>query len=77
MYQHSQYRGPRRREKGPEKTFEEIIAKNFSNMGKETLTKATHSSPGSAEIPIHHKPKEEHPNTHINQADKIKDKEKY
>ena len=26
------------REKGPEKTFEEIIAENFPNMGKETVT---------------------------------------
>ena len=26
------------REKGPEKISEEIIAKNFPNMGKETLT---------------------------------------
>ena len=25
--------------KGPEKIFEKIIAKNFCNMGKETLTK--------------------------------------
>ena len=26
------------REKGPDKTFEEIIAKNFPNMGKESVT---------------------------------------
>ena len=26
------------REKGPEKIFEEIIAKNLPNMGKETVT---------------------------------------
>ena len=26
------------REKGPEKIYEEIIAENFPNMGKETLT---------------------------------------
>ena len=26
------------REKGPEKIFEEIIAENFPNMGKETVT---------------------------------------
>ena len=26
------------REKGPEKTFEEIIVENFPNMGKESLT---------------------------------------
>ena len=37
MYQHLHPRGSRRREgeKGPEKIFEEIIAKNFLNMGKE------------------------------------------
>ena len=33
------YRGARRRrEKGTEKIFEEIIAKNFPNMGKEPPT---------------------------------------
>ena len=31
----------REREKGPEKIFEEIIAKNFHNMGKETLKSRT------------------------------------
>ena len=31
-------RGPRRREKGPEKIFEEIITENFPNLGKETVT---------------------------------------
>jgi len=30
--------GSRRREKGPEKIFEEIITENFPNMGKETVT---------------------------------------
>ena len=35
MQQHLHYRGPRRRrKKGPEKIFEEIIAENFPNMGK-------------------------------------------
>ena len=36
MHQHSHYRGPRgeEREKGPEKIFEEMIGKNFPNMGK-------------------------------------------
>ena len=40
MQQHSHYRGPRRRrrEKGPEKIFEEIIVENFPNMGKERAT---------------------------------------
>ena len=39
MHQHSHYRGPRgeEREKGPEKIFEEIIDKNFQNMGKEIV----------------------------------------
>ena len=33
------YRGARRRrERGPEKISEEMIAKNFPNMGKEPLT---------------------------------------
>ena len=32
------YRSPRRRrEKGPEKIFEEIIPENFPNMGKEIV----------------------------------------
>ena len=30
------------REKGMEKIFEEIIAKNFPNMGKETLISRKH-----------------------------------
>ena len=30
------------RKKGPEKIFEEIIAKNFPNMGKETLKLRKH-----------------------------------
>ena len=39
MYEHSHHRSSRkRREKCPEKLFEEIIAENFPNMGKETLT---------------------------------------
>ena len=39
MHRLSNYRSPRiRREKGPEKIFEEIIAENFPNMGKETVT---------------------------------------
>ena len=38
MSQHSYFRGPRRRrEKGPEKIFEEIIAENFPNMGKKIV----------------------------------------
>ena len=38
MNQYLPYRGPRRkREKGSEKLFEEIIAENFPNMGKEIV----------------------------------------
>ena len=54
-----------KREKGPEKIFEEIIAENFPNMGKDS-----HPSPGSPESPRQDKPKEEHAKTHSNQIDK-------
>ena len=38
MHQHSNYRGPRRREKERVgKFFEEIIVENFSNMEKEIV----------------------------------------
>ena len=38
MHQYSHYRGlRRRREKGPEKIFEEIIAKNSLNMEKKIV----------------------------------------
>ena len=52
-------------EKGPEKIFEEIIVKNFPNMGKEIA-----NSPGSAESPRQDKPKEKHAETQSNQIDK-------
>ena len=39
MYKHPYYRvARRRREKGPEKIFEETITENFPNMEKESLT---------------------------------------
>ena len=38
IHQYSRYRCPRRRrEKGPEKIFEEIIAENLPNMGKDIV----------------------------------------
>ena len=38
MDEHLHFRGPRRKiEKRPEKIFEEIIAENFPNMGKEIV----------------------------------------
>ena len=36
VQQHLNHRGPRRRGKGYEKIFEEIIVKSFANMRKET-----------------------------------------
>ena len=55
----------REREKGPEKIFEEIIAENFPNMGKETVSQVQ-----EAQSPRQNKPKEEHSETHSNQTDK-------
>ena len=53
------------REKGPEKIFEETVAENFPDMGKETVTQVQ-----EAQSPIQDKPKEEHAKTHSNQIDK-------
>ena len=53
------------REKGPEKIFEEIIVKNFPNMGKEIATQVQ-----AAQSPRQDKPKEKHAETHSNQIDK-------
>ena len=55
-----------KREKGPEKIFKEIIAKNEKEHEKGN----THSSLGSTENPIQDKLKEEHTETHISQTDK-------
>ena len=49
--------------KGYEKTFEEIIVENFPNMDKGN----SQSSPRGAES---HKPKEKHAKTHTNQTNK-------
>ena len=46
MHQHSYYREPEgeeRERKGTEKIFEEIIAENFPNTGKELLTQRNYS----------------------------------
>ena len=60
------------REKGPEKIFEEIIAKNFSSI------RNSQPSPGSIENLRQDKPKEEYMKTHGNQTDeKLKTKIKY
>ena len=54
------------REKGPEKIYEEIIAENFPNMGKEIVNQP---SPGSTRNPRKDKPKEEHTKTYSNQTE--------
>ena len=60
------YRGPRRRrEKGPEKIFEEIIDENFLDMGKETVSQVQ-----EAQSPRQDKPKEKYAETHSNLTDK-------
>ena len=53
------------REKGPEKIFEEIIAENFPNMGKEIAIQVQ-----EVQSPIQDKPKEKHAKTQSNQIDK-------
>ena len=58
--------GPRRRrEKGLEKIFEDIIAENFPNMGKETVNQVQ-----KAQSSREDKSKKEHIETHSNQTDK-------
>ena len=52
-------------QKGPGKIFEEIMAENFPNMGKETVNQVQ-----EAQSPRQDKPKEEHTQTHSNQNDK-------
>ena len=53
------------KEKGSEKIFEDIIVKNFPNMGKEIGTQVQ-----EAQSPRQDKPKEKHSETHSNQIDK-------
>jgi len=53
------------REKGPEKIFEEIIAENFPNVGKEIINQVQ-----EAESLMKNKLKQEHTETQSNQTDK-------
>ena len=53
------------KKKGTEKIFEEIIVKNFPNMGKEIVNQVQ-----EADSLIQDKSKEEHSKTHINQTTK-------
>ena len=75
MQQHSHYRGPRRRrerEKGPEKIFEEIVVKNFPNMGKEIATLVQEAQG----VPYRINPRRNTPRHTVIKLAKIKDKEK-
>ena len=60
------------REKGPEKIFEEIIVKNFPNMGKEIATQAQEEQ----RVPYTINPRRNTPRHIVIKLAKTKDKEK-
>ena len=60
------------REKGTEKIFEEIIAKNFPNVGKEPLTQIQEVQ----QVPYKINPRKNTPRYIFIKRTKIKDKEK-
>ena len=60
------------REKGTEKIFQEIIAKNFPHMGKEPLTQIQEAQ----RVPYKINPRRDTPRHLIIKLTKIKDKEK-
>ena len=60
------------REKGPEKVFEEIIVKNFPNMGKEIATQVQEAQ----RVPYRINPRRNTPKRIVIKLAKIKDKEK-
>ena len=72
MQKHSHYRGPRRREKGPEKTFEEIIVENFPNMGKKIAAQVQEVH----QVPYRINPRRNTQRHIVIKLTKIKDKEK-
>ena len=75
MHQHLYYRGARRRkerEKETEKIFQEIIAENFPNMGKESLTQIQETQ----RVPYKINPRRNKPRHILIKLTKIKDKEK-
>ena len=59
------------REKGPEKIFEEIIVKNFPNMGKEVATQVQKAQ----QVPYRINPRGNTPRHIVIKLAKIKDKE--
>ena len=60
------------REKGSEQIFQEIIAKNFPNMGKEPLTQIQEAQ----RVPQKINPRRNNPRHVLIKLTKIKDKEK-
>ena len=72
MHQNPYSRGARRREKETEKIFQEIIAENFPNMGKETFTQIQ----GAQRVPYKVNPRRNTPRHMLIKLTKIKDKEK-
>ena len=60
------------REKGPEKMFEEIIVKNFPNMGKEITTQVQEAQ----RVPGRINPRRNMPRHRVIKLTEIKDREK-
>ena len=60
------------REKGPDKIFEEIIVKNFPNMGKEIATQVQEAQ----RVPYRINPRRNMPRHIVIKLAKLKDKEK-
>ena len=74
MHQHLTYRGPREEEKKKrtEKTLEEIIVENFSNMGKEIVNQVQEVQG----VPYRINPRRNMPRHILIKLSKIKYKEK-
>ena len=74
MYQHSNYRGPRKEEKkkGTEKIFEKIIVENFPNVGKEIVNQVQEAQ----RVPYRINPGRNMPRHMLIKLSKIKCKEK-
>ena len=72
MHQHSHYRGHRRRgeEIGLEKIFEEIIAENFPNVGKEIVNQVQEAQ----RVPRRISPRRNTPRHIVIKLTKIKDR---
>ena len=75
MHQHSNYRGPRKEEKKKqsEKIPEEIVVKNFPNMGKEIVSQVQEAQ----RVPPKINPRRNMPRHILIKLSKIKYKEKY